>query len=168
MNFLELLLEVSQYIHTQWSNIFFHMIGYPTYGNTHETITFLRLTFVLTNHVTLKYFAGLPDKRLYPSISAVYGNTEVSMVYLGPPLDGWAYHSLVFITNKYSYWYLATIWSLSPDNLEKFDSIRTLKIWRIWKTVWCSYISKQICELKLDIFFKVIALPEEIFYLNLG
>ena len=33
--------------------------------------------------------AGLPDKRLYPSISAVYGNTEVSMVYLGPPLDGW-------------------------------------------------------------------------------
>ena len=31
---------------------------------------------------------GLPDKRLYPSISAVYGNTEVSMVYLGPPLDG--------------------------------------------------------------------------------
>ena len=32
---------------------------------------------------------GLPDKRLYPSISAVYGNTEVSMVYLGPPMDGW-------------------------------------------------------------------------------
>nr|CAD7399472.1 unnamed protein product [Timema poppensis] len=31
---------------------------------------------------------GLPDKRLYPSVSAVYGNTEVSMVYLGPPLDG--------------------------------------------------------------------------------
>ena len=53
------------------------------------------------------YFAGLPDKQLYPSVSAVYGNTEVrsfrttyvdlcnldlfqvSMVYLGPPLDGW-------------------------------------------------------------------------------
>ena len=32
--------------------------------------------------------AGLPDKKLYPSVSAVYGNTEVSMVYLGPPLDG--------------------------------------------------------------------------------
>ena len=31
---------------------------------------------------------GLPDKQLYPSVSAVYGNTEVSMVYLGPPLDG--------------------------------------------------------------------------------
>ena len=36
-----------------------------------------------------KLFTGLPDKRLYPSVSAVYGNTEVSMVYLGPPLDGW-------------------------------------------------------------------------------
>ena len=35
-----------------------------------------------------KLFTGLPDKRLYPSVSAVYGNTEVSMVYLGPPLDG--------------------------------------------------------------------------------
>merc|ERR1712032_848837 len=51
-------------------------------------------------------FRGLPDKQLYPSVSAVYGNTEVriyplnsgsemlsicfqvSMVYLGPPLDG--------------------------------------------------------------------------------
>ena len=32
---------------------------------------------------------GLPDKQLYPSVSAVYGNTEVSMVYLGAPLDGW-------------------------------------------------------------------------------
>lgn len=33
-------------------------------------------------------FRGLPEKRLFPSISAVYGNTEVSMVYIGPPLDG--------------------------------------------------------------------------------
>ncbi|GBM07983.1 F-box/SPRY domain-containing protein 1 [Araneus ventricosus] len=33
-------------------------------------------------------FRGLPDKKLYPAISAVYGNTEVSMVYLGHPLDG--------------------------------------------------------------------------------
>lgn len=32
--------------------------------------------------------AGLPDKKLFPTVSAVYGNTEVSMVYLGPPLDG--------------------------------------------------------------------------------
>ena len=65
-----------------------YMIGYPINGNTHEKITFLQRTFVLTNHFTLNHFAGLPDKRLYPSISAVYGNTEVSMVYLGPPLDG--------------------------------------------------------------------------------
>lgn len=34
------------------------------------------------------FVLGLPDKKLYPSVSAVYGNTEVSMVYLGPPLDG--------------------------------------------------------------------------------
>nr|SVE73662.1 EOG090X092A [Daphnia atkinsoni] len=33
-------------------------------------------------------FRGLPEKLLYPSVSAVYGHTEVSMVYLGPPLDG--------------------------------------------------------------------------------
>ncbi|CAH0389420.1 unnamed protein product [Bemisia tabaci] len=33
-------------------------------------------------------FKGLPPKKLYPSVSAVYGNTEVSMVYLGPPYDG--------------------------------------------------------------------------------
>ena len=33
-------------------------------------------------------FRGLPDEQLYPAISAVYGNTEVTMVYLGEPLDG--------------------------------------------------------------------------------
>lgn len=33
-------------------------------------------------------FRGLPDVKLYPAVSAVYGNTEVSMVYLGCPLDG--------------------------------------------------------------------------------
>ena len=34
-------------------------------------------------------FRGLPvDERLFPSVSAVYGNTEVTMVYLGQPLDG--------------------------------------------------------------------------------
>ncbi|XP_013782867.1 F-box/SPRY domain-containing protein 1-like [Limulus polyphemus] len=33
-------------------------------------------------------FRGLPDKKFYPAVSAVYGNTEVSMVYLGHPLDG--------------------------------------------------------------------------------
>nr|ACO14696.1 F-box/SPRY domain-containing protein 1 [Caligus clemensi] len=33
-------------------------------------------------------FRGLPDIKLYPAVSAVYGNTEVSMVYIGNPLDG--------------------------------------------------------------------------------
>ena len=33
-------------------------------------------------------FRGLPNVNLYPAVSAVYGNTEVSMVYLGQPLDG--------------------------------------------------------------------------------
>lgn len=33
-------------------------------------------------------FRGLPGKHLFPAVSAVYGNTEVSMVYVGPPLDG--------------------------------------------------------------------------------
>ncbi|CAN0385538.1 F-box/SPRY domain-containing protein 1 [Lampetra fluviatilis] len=33
-------------------------------------------------------FRALPKARLFPAVSAVYGNTEVSMVYLGRPLDG--------------------------------------------------------------------------------
>lgn len=33
-------------------------------------------------------FIDLPDKTFYPTVSAVYGNTEVSMIYLGHPLDG--------------------------------------------------------------------------------
>ena len=33
-------------------------------------------------------FRGLPNRALFPAVSAVYGNTEVSMVYLGYPLDG--------------------------------------------------------------------------------
>lgn len=37
---------------------------------------------------TFLYISGLPNKKLYPTVSAVYGNTEVSMVYLGPPIDG--------------------------------------------------------------------------------
>lgn len=41
-----------------------------------------------TFFVKHSFTTGLPDKKLYPSVSAVYGNTEVSMVYLGPPLDG--------------------------------------------------------------------------------
>ncbi|XP_073687142.1 F-box/SPRY domain-containing protein 1 [Garra rufa] len=33
-------------------------------------------------------FRGLPKTCLFPAVSAVYGNTEVTMVYLGRPLDG--------------------------------------------------------------------------------
>lgn len=33
-------------------------------------------------------FRGLPKTCLYPAVSAVYGNTEVTLVYLGKPLDG--------------------------------------------------------------------------------
>ncbi|XP_051971332.1 F-box/SPRY domain-containing protein 1 [Xyrauchen texanus] len=33
-------------------------------------------------------FRGLPKACLFPAVSAVYGNTEVTMVYLGRPLDG--------------------------------------------------------------------------------
>ena len=52
----------------------------------HLEVTLDRLDVVLIMIIFL--FAGLPDKKLFPSVSAVYGNTEVSMVYLGPPLDG--------------------------------------------------------------------------------
>lgn len=33
-------------------------------------------------------FRDLPPLKLYPAICAVYGNTEVTMVYLGAPEDG--------------------------------------------------------------------------------
>lgn len=33
-------------------------------------------------------FDDIPPLKLYPAICAVYGNTEVSMVYIGPPLAG--------------------------------------------------------------------------------
>ncbi|KAJ8310588.1 hypothetical protein KUTeg_012453 [Tegillarca granosa] len=63
--------------------------NYPTLNNAPkyqcygEQISFL--DWMTTYCVA---FRGLPDKPLYPSVSAVYGNTEISMVYLGPPLDG--------------------------------------------------------------------------------
>lgn len=38
-------------------------------------------------------FRGLPKVCLYPAVSAVYGNTEVTLVYLGKPLDGWQWLS---------------------------------------------------------------------------
>ena len=47
------------------------------------------LSFEKDNEFYGVAFRGLPSAEpLYPAISAVYGNTEVTMVYLGPPLDG--------------------------------------------------------------------------------
>ena len=33
-------------------------------------------------------FKELPPVRLYPAVCAVYGNTDISMIYLGAPIDG--------------------------------------------------------------------------------
>ena len=33
-------------------------------------------------------FRHLPRVKLYPAISAVFGNTEVSLLYKGPPIAG--------------------------------------------------------------------------------
>lgn len=43
---------------------------------------------VLSTYMFFSWFSDLPSKKLYPTVSAVYGNTEVSMVYIGPPYDG--------------------------------------------------------------------------------
>lgn len=53
-----------------------------------ENSALLSLTKLILANCSANVIPGLPDKQLYPSVSAVYGNTEVSMVYLGPPLDG--------------------------------------------------------------------------------
>lgn len=56
------------------------------------SLTLLQCKFVLSLKQelikTIYLLTGLPNKKLYPTVSAVYGNTEVSMIYLGPPLDG--------------------------------------------------------------------------------
>ena len=48
--------------------------------------------FTLSFDVDGKYlgfaFTDLPRKRLYPAISAVYGHSEVSLIYYGWPLVG--------------------------------------------------------------------------------
>ena len=33
-------------------------------------------------------FTHLPPRKLYPAISAVYGNSEISLVYYGAPFVG--------------------------------------------------------------------------------
>lgn len=44
----------------------------------------------ITQFLYIGYFliSDLPDASLYPTVTAVYGNTEVSMVYIGAPIDG--------------------------------------------------------------------------------
>lgn len=74
--------------------------SFPLQNNAPKYQTGERLRVILdSDHQTLSFernyeflgvaFRGLPKfKTLYPCVSAVYGNTEVTMVYLGPPLDG--------------------------------------------------------------------------------
>ncbi|XP_054156425.1 F-box/SPRY domain-containing protein 1-like [Oppia nitens] len=73
--------------------------NYPLLNNAPKYQTGERLRVILDcDDSTLSFernyeflgvaFRGLPNKPLYPSVSAVYGNTEVSMVYLGYPYDG--------------------------------------------------------------------------------
>jgi len=73
--------------------------SYPLLNNPPKYQTGQRLRVILDcDEATLSFehnyaflgvaFRGLPNKPLYPAVSAVYGNTEVSMVYLGPPFDG--------------------------------------------------------------------------------
>lgn len=51
------------------------------------------LAFEKNNEFLGVAFRNLPtNKKLFPTISAVYGNTEVSMVYIGFPTDGWRVH----------------------------------------------------------------------------
>ncbi|CAG9810656.1 unnamed protein product [Chironomus riparius] len=46
------------------------------------------LAFEKNNEFLGVAFHNLPSKKLYPTITAVYGNTEVSIVYCGYPFDG--------------------------------------------------------------------------------
>lgn len=74
--------------------------NYPLLNNAPKYQTGERLRVILdSDDNTLSFernyeflgvaFRGLPrEKPLYPAVSAVYGNTEVSMVYLGCPFDG--------------------------------------------------------------------------------
>lgn len=64
----------------------YEFLGVAFRGNrNHQNIKFSHNTFQL---FSIFYFVDLPAKTLYPTVSAVYGNTEVSMIYLGHPIDG--------------------------------------------------------------------------------
>ena len=47
------------------------------------------LEFELNGDYLGEAFTDLPtDKPLYPSVSAVYGNSEISLIYMGKPIVG--------------------------------------------------------------------------------
>jgi len=72
---------------------------YPAVNNPPKYQVGERIRMVLDCDLHLLYFERgceflgvafdqLPPIRLFPCVSAVYGNTEIGMVYLGAPIDG--------------------------------------------------------------------------------
>lgn len=72
---------------------------YPRLNNPPKYQVGERLTMILNKELNVLYFErngeflgvafeDLPPVKLFPAICAVYGNTEVSMVYYGQPLSG--------------------------------------------------------------------------------
>jgi F-box protein 45 len=72
---------------------------YPKLNNPPKYQVGERITMILDRDINLLYFEkngeffgvafdNLPPLKLFPSICAVYGNTEVSMIYMGAPLSG--------------------------------------------------------------------------------
>lgn len=54
----------------------------------HLDMTHRTLAFDINGKYFGVAFRSLPDGPLYPAISSVYGNSEISLVYLGLPLVG--------------------------------------------------------------------------------
>lgn len=54
----------------------------------HLDMTHRTLAFDINGKYFGVAFRDLPDGPLYPAISSVYGNSEISLVYLGLPLVG--------------------------------------------------------------------------------
>ena len=46
------------------------------------------LSFELNQRYLGMAFESLPPRRLYPAVSAVFGLSEISLVYHGQPFDG--------------------------------------------------------------------------------
>ena len=87
-------------------------------------------------------FRGLPnDTQLYPSVSAVYGNTEVTMVYLGQPLDGWCYSLFRHILQTGGFCFLySSYWSceLICSNGRIGIALGSVEFWTLSKCGTCS------------------------------